>query len=52
MKNAPTVDAKPFDINNYSTLPKGVGITQIKNRKEGLDSFLKGKDVNIEKLKE
>ena len=35
------MDAKPFDINNYSTLPKGVGITQIKNRKDGMESFLK-----------
>ena len=34
-KDAP-MDAKPFDINNYSTLPKGVGITEIKNRKEGM----------------
>lgn len=38
------VDAKPFDINNYGTLPKGVGTTQIKNRKEGIDQFLKRND--------
>ena len=50
------IDAKEFNINNYSNLPKGIGMTTIKNRKEGLDSFLKrdesDKNVDLDKLKE
>ena len=31
-----TVDAKPINIDNYGKMPKGVGMTTIQNRKEGL----------------
>ena len=48
-------NAKPFNVDNYGTLPKGVGMTQIKNRKEGLQDFLKRDDkrqsIDIDKLK-
>ena len=48
----PILNAKPFDINNYSTLPKGVGVTEIRNSKKGLDAFLKkGKADNLDQLK-
>ena len=35
-------------------MPKGVGITEIRNRKEGLDQFLnpKHKQVDIDSLKQ
>ena len=45
----------PFNIDNYSTLPRNIGITTIKNRMEGVESFLKRNDkdrsINIESLK-
>ena len=48
-------NAKPFNIDNYGTLPKGVGFTQIKNRKEGVSDFLerddKKKSIDLDKLK-
>lgn len=54
--NNQMVDAQPVNLNNYSSLPKGVGVTQIKNRKEGLEEFLTRNDatksINFEKLKE
>ena len=46
------VDAKPL---NYSNMPKGVGVTKIQNRKEGLKEFLdsddKKKGIDIDALR-
>lgn len=36
----PEPTSKDFNINNYGTLPKGVGFTEIKNRKDGISEFL------------
>ena len=30
------INARPVGVDNYGTLPEGVKVTQIKNRKEGL----------------
>ena len=43
-------------MNNYGSLPKGVGYTEIRNRKEGLQEFItrddQEKSIDIEKLRE
>ena len=31
-----TINAKQINVDNYGSMPKGVGITKIQNRKEGV----------------
>ena len=49
------MNAKSFDINNYSTLPPDTKVTEIKNRKHGLQEFLNRDDkkmsIDIDKLR-
>ena len=41
-----TVKAQSINLNDYSTLPKGTKITEIRNRKEGMQEFLKRDDAD------
>ena len=52
---AKQVDAQPVNLDNYGTLPPGTKITEIRNRKEGLQEFLnrddRAKSIDIERLR-
>ena len=53
--DARTVDASKINLNDYSTLPPGTKITEIRNRKEGLQEFLKrddsSKSIDLDRLR-
>ena len=46
---------KPLNLDNYGTLPPGTKMTQIVNRKEGLQEFLQreeqSKIINIDQIR-
>ena len=52
-KNEKVVNAKPL---SYENMPKGVGVTKIQNRKEGMQEFLNRDDtkkaIDIDRLRE
>ena len=54
-KQEQPVNAKQIDINNYSLLNNNMATTEIKNRNQGIQEFLKRDDktvnVDVEKLK-
>ena len=39
-----TVNAKQINVDNYGSMPKGVGMTKIQNTREGVQEFLKRDD--------
>ena len=55
MPRGPPVDAKPVNLDNYGTLPPGTKVTEIRNRKEGLQEFLKrddkAKSIDLDRLR-
>ena len=44
-----------MNLDNYGTLPPGTKVTEIRNRKEGLQEFLKrddkAKSIDLERLR-